>query len=179
VLVEHSMYSRARLKARLFASGLKEPRCELCGQGEIWRGARMALIIDHINGVPDDNRLENLRIACPNCAATFATHCGRKNRLEVKLRTCPVCGIDFKPRRPTQTHCSRTCGTRHGNRHCAPRPESRKVPRPPYEVLLAETRALGFSAVGRKYGVSDNAVRKWLRWYEARPDSPGGLEEAA
>ncbi len=26
---------------------------------------------------------------------------------------------------------------------------------------------MGFSAVGRKYGVSDNAVRKWIRWYEA------------
>ncbi len=25
---------------------------------------------------------------------------------------------------------------------------------------------MGFLAVGRKYGVSDNAVRKWIRWYE-------------
>ena len=41
----------------------------------------MALILDHINGVPNDNRLENLRIVCPNCAATLDTHCGRKNLL--------------------------------------------------------------------------------------------------
>ena len=27
--------------------------------------------------------------------------------------------------------------------------------------------ATNFSAVGRKYGVSGNAVRKWVRWYEA------------
>jgi hypothetical protein len=40
----------------------------------------MSLIIDHINGVGDDNRLENLQIVCPNCAATLDTHCGRKNR---------------------------------------------------------------------------------------------------
>jgi HNH endonuclease len=41
----------------------------------------MALILDHINGVRDDNRLENLRIVCPHCAATFETHCGRKTRV--------------------------------------------------------------------------------------------------
>jgi transposase-like protein len=31
---------------------------------------------------------------------------------------------------------------------------------------LAELAATGFSAVGRKYGVSDNAIRKWVRAYE-------------
>jgi len=73
VLVERSTYSRGHLKRRLYEEGLKERRCELCGQGEIWRGSRMSLILDHINGVANDNRLKNLRIVCPNCAATFDT----------------------------------------------------------------------------------------------------------
>lgn len=47
-----------------------------------------------------------------------------------------------------------------------PAPDSRKVHRPPYERLLEEIEATGYSAVGRKYGVSDNAVRKWVRFYE-------------
>ena len=47
-----------------------------------------------------------------------------------------------------------------------PHPERRKVERPPYDVLIAELEASNFCAVGRKYGVSDNAVRKWVRWYE-------------
>lgn len=179
VLVEHSTYARAKLKARLFETGLKERCCEICGQGEIWRGARMALIIDHINGVPDDNRLENLRIACPNCAATFDTHCGRKNRVEAGPRACAVCGVEFVPNLPTQRHCSRPCGIRHANRHYGPRPESRKVPRPSYAVLVEEIEALGFSAVGRKYGVSDSAVRKWVRSYEAHGESPDDLRETA
>ena len=38
--------------------------------------------------------------------------------------------------------------------------------RPPYEQLLAEIAATSWSAVGRKYGVSDNAIRKWVRAYE-------------
>ena len=32
--------------------------------------------------------------------------------------------------------------------------------------LLKEIESMGYSAVGRKYGVSDNAVRKWVRFYE-------------
>jgi hypothetical protein len=70
-LVEGSTYSRAHLKARLFKQGLKARRCELCGQDETWHGRRMAVILDHVNGVANDNRIENLQIVCPNCAATL------------------------------------------------------------------------------------------------------------
>src|SRR5690242_20235797 len=38
VLIEGSAYNRANLKSRLLASGLLTPSCEMCGQGEIWRG---------------------------------------------------------------------------------------------------------------------------------------------
>ena len=38
--------------------------------------------------------------------------------------------------------------------------------RPPYEQLLEEIVATSYLAVGRKYGVSDNAVRKWVGFYE-------------
>lgn len=165
VLVEHSPYSRSSLKARLLATGCKPRHCELCGQGEIWRGGRMALILDHINGVPDDNRLTNLRIVCPNCAATFDTHCGRHNRQLPAIRECVRCGAEFTPRYASQRHCSRQCGTRHVNRRR--RLSSRRVERPPLTQLLAELEATSFVAVGRRYGVSDNAIRKWIRAYEA------------
>jgi hypothetical protein len=99
ILVEHSSFHRGHLKRRLLAEGIKELRCEQCGQGESWRGHPLALILDHINGVSDDNRLENLRIVCPNCAATFETHCGRKNRQgALGARLPPVRG-DVHPRR--------------------------------------------------------------------------------
>jgi hypothetical protein len=160
VLVEGSNYQRARLKRRLVDAGLKQPQCEMCGQGEVWRGFRMGLILDHVNGVWDDNRLENLRFLCPNCNATLDTHCGRKNRRKVVDRACEYCGDEFTPKYGKQRFCSRPCGVRHNA------PALHRVERPPYEQLMAELAATSFSAVGRKYGVSDNAIRKWVRAYE-------------
>lgn len=114
VLVAGSTYSRSNLKRRLYEAGLKQPCCELCGQGEMWRGTRISLILDHINGVRDDNRLDNLRIVCPNCAATLETHCGRNGRETLEARTCLRCGVEFIPKQRRQRYCSRECGTRWG-----------------------------------------------------------------
>lgn len=80
ILIENSSYlNRSSLKIRLYSAKLKERKCELCGQTEIWNNKKMSLILDHINGINNDNRLENLRIVCPNCNATLVTHC-RGNR---------------------------------------------------------------------------------------------------
>jgi hypothetical protein len=133
---------------------------ELRAVVEAWRGSRMALILDHVNGVADDHRLENLRIVCPNCAATFATHCGRGNRRPREERACGHCGESFVPKFRDQRYCSRRCGARWN------RETRRRVERPPYEQLPAEIAATSWCAVGRKYGVSDTAVRKWVRAYE-------------
>ncbi len=42
----------------------------------------------------------------------------------------------------------------------------RKSPRPSLDVLLSEVQDLGYCATGRKYGVSDNSIRKWIKSYE-------------
>lgn len=161
VLIRDSSFSRSHLKERLFDEGLKSRSCEMCGQGEIWRGLKMALILDHVNGTPDDHRFENLRVLCPNCAATLKTHCGRKNRLP-KVE-CGFCGLAFRPTRRSQRYCSAECGSRQKrNRMRA----GRRVERPPYEQLIREIGETSYLAVGRKYGVSDNAIRKWVRFYE-------------
>ncbi|MDA0173954.1 HNH endonuclease [Solirubrobacter taibaiensis] len=171
-MTEHSQASRGSLKRRLYAEGLKQRRCEACGQGEEWQGRRMALILDHINGNATDNRLENLQIVCPNCAATLDTHCGRNVRL---TRPCEACGAEFHSYNEEQRHCSQACGQR-SPRAVAAQQERRRVERPPYEQLVAEVAAEGWSAVGRRYGVSDNAVRKWVRGYERERAASSGEE---
>ena len=178
VLVDGSQYNRADLKRRLYDEGIKSRVCELCGQGEGWRGRKMSLILDHINGVPTDNRIENLRIVCPNCAATLDTHCARKNRWERQPRSCLHCGAQFTPRYEAHRYCSHACGV-HSKPARSPRPERRKVPRPSYEQLMEDLRSMSLLAVGRKYGVSDNAVRKWIRWYEYQCELEQPQDEAA
>jgi transposase-like protein len=165
ILVVDSTFHRGHLKERLFHEGVKKRRCELCGLGEEWCGRPMSLTLDHINGVPTDNRIGNLRIVCPNCAATLDTHCGRKNRIDRDPRACLHCGSEFIPKYPTHRYCSQRCGIHSKGSH-EPQPERRKVPRPSHQQLLSDLQTMSFVAVGRKYGVSDNAVRKWLRYYE-------------
>ncbi len=125
----------------------------------------MSLILDHVNGVPTDNRFENLRIVCPNCAATLDTHCGRKNKLIRDARECLHCGKEFVPNYESQLYCSQPCGV-HSKGRPGPRAERRKVPRPSYQELMQDLETMSFVAIGRKYGVSDKAVRKWIGWYE-------------
>jgi hypothetical protein len=178
ILVENSTYARSHLKRRLYDEGLKRRVCELCGQGEEWRGRQMALILDHVNGVPTDQRLENLQIVCPNCAATLDTHCGRKNRRDRTPRACLWCGGEFIPKCATHRYCSPACGV-HSRGPREPRPERRKVARPSYEQLMADRAEMSLLAIGRKYGVSDSAVRKWIRWYEYQREMEEWREQEA
>ncbi len=165
VLVEHSSYSRTNLKRRLYAEGLKARACELCGQGELWNGRSMSLILDHINGVHDDNRLENLRIVCANCNATLETHCGRNTARPRELVACDRCRRPYERATAAQRFCSKDCGTRGapGDR-AGDRPTIRRITdRPPLDELRARIDADGYAWIRDELGVSDNAVRKWFR----------------
>ena len=80
ILVEASKYNSSKdLKRRLFKSGLKEKRCEHCLNAQ-WMGRDIPLQLDHVNGIRNDNRIENLRILCPNCHALTPTWGGRNHK---------------------------------------------------------------------------------------------------
>jgi hypothetical protein len=64
------------LKQRLFRAGIKTPQCELCGWAQRSSDGRVPVELDHVNGDRTDNRLENLRILCPNCHSLQPTHRG-------------------------------------------------------------------------------------------------------
>lgn len=71
-----------RLRKALLRSGVPE-ECDMCGTGPVWNGEPLRLEIDHLNGDWWDNRLENLRLLCPNCHAVTDTFRGRKRRAAV------------------------------------------------------------------------------------------------
>jgi len=80
-LTENSHHQSFRLKGRLIAAGLKQHKCECCGITE-WMGQPTPIELDHINGVHTDNRLENLRLLCPNCHAQTDTYRGKNKKTQ-------------------------------------------------------------------------------------------------
>lgn len=77
ILIKNSNFQSFKLKKRLFLAGLKLQSCELCGWAKRKKDDYLPLELDHINGDRYDNRLENLRILCPNCHSLQPTHRGR------------------------------------------------------------------------------------------------------
>lgn len=63
-------------KRKLVRDGILAYKCAECGIVE-WLGRPLALQIDHINGIHDDWRVENLRMLCPNCHSQTPTFAGR------------------------------------------------------------------------------------------------------
>lgn len=79
----HPSYSGCKLRVRLFAAGLKEEKCEDCGVTE-WRGKKLILELDHIDGDRTNHKFENLRILCPNCHSQTETFSRVKKLMKEK-----------------------------------------------------------------------------------------------
>ncbi|MFL5732145.1 MAG: HNH endonuclease [Chloroflexia bacterium] len=75
-LVANSTTQTYGLKLRLWRDEIKPQYCEECGWAKRAADGRLPLELDHINGDPHDNRLENLRILCPNCHSLRENHRG-------------------------------------------------------------------------------------------------------
>lgn len=76
ILIENSSYQSYKLKLRLIKENIKQSICEIC-KLTAWLDKPIPLELDHINGINSDNRLENLRLICPNCHAQTDNYRGK------------------------------------------------------------------------------------------------------
>ena len=61
-------------------SGILKNKCSICGLDGKWNDKKLIMVLDHINGINNDNRKENLRMLCPNCNSQQPTFAGRNKR---------------------------------------------------------------------------------------------------
>lgn len=153
VLTKGSFYNTRDLKKRLIREGLLNEQCAKCGLGPEWEGVPLSLQLDHINGDPSDNQLYNLRILCPNCHSQTQTYKkGGQSRYQrtVSINTCRTCNKAISPK---ALQC----------KICSSGDQPTKVKWPPTSTLVELVQSTSYVEVGRRLGVSDNAVRKRLK----------------
>jgi len=145
--------SGAQLKVRLQRRGVNMHKCAMCGQDSTWNGKVLVLQVDHVNGDNMDNRLENLKMLCPNCHSQTETFSGRNVHQQPRPK-------HFCTRCKTEIAGKGKLGICYS---CANKMRRKVINRSSLLRLRSEVSANGYSATGRKYGVSDVAVHKWLK----------------
>lgn len=122
--------------------------------------------VHHLNGVKSDNRRSNLIVLSrahhsrlhawisEGAVSHERTEQNGENSGEPSSKEQPMCIVCGLTLQGTQ---KKFCSTYHYMI------ASRKVERPSIETLLKEVSEMGLSGTGRKYGVSGNAVKKWVK----------------
>lgn len=77
IFCKDSNVSRYTVKKRCIEDKLINLNCALCGIDSNWNNKKLVLVLDHINGMHNDNRIENLRLLCPNCNSQTETFAAR------------------------------------------------------------------------------------------------------
>lgn len=158
IFIKNSTASQYTLRKWYLKGNYSEYKCSICGLLPMWNGKPLTLILDHINGENHDDRLSNLRWVCPNCDRQLETtgytkfH-SRKKETKKKIKQtkhCFQCGKIIKG-----TSLCRECYDRNRHKHI-----------PNRELLKNSIRNTSFVSIGKQYGVSDNAVRKWCKYYD-------------
>lgn len=133
---------------RLFKSGIKDKKCEICGI-DSWNDRPLSLQLHHIDGNHNNNSLSNLIVLCPNCHSQTDNFCGKSNTKKRKVYRCKYCGVEVK----TSTCRCRVCALKYKKKNT--RVEITK------EQLISDLKQFDHNicAIARKYGLSDNAIR--------------------
>lgn len=190
ILVQDSSYtSTNHLKQRLIKDGVKDAVCEEC-KLSMWNEKPIPLELEHINGVNTDHRLENLKILCPNCHAQTDCYRGRNKTSALSEKkeveafkfgevfgndnpepSRKSKGVETLRRQPKSNPLCVDCGSEitHGAkrcRFCDYQIRTSKTRPSVFELLKDFEELKSFVAVARKYGVSDQAVHKWVKLYK-------------
>ena len=135
VFAEGSKRSRGVVRGYVIRDHLIPYKCAFCGNTGEWQGKPMALELDHINGIHNDHRLENLRFLCPNCHAITDTYCGKN----IKKKN----------------------SQNRESKNTTPKESTRQIPEAKDLGLLSARMTL--TGIARYYGVSPSTIERWCK----------------
>lgn len=167
--------SAHKLRRALLESGM-EYKCNKCGIKD-WGGQQLVLEVNHKNNDCLDNRKDNLEFICPNCHSQLLGTNGRKYPVELVKSSCQA----HSPKKKICLDCEKLVSN-GGSRckSCAGKLKMSTVcKRPNKDDLEKDIKEIKyFTKVGKKYGVSDNTVRKWCKIYNINLCRSGETENA-
>lgn len=162
IFIENSTYNSNQLiKKKLLDHFKWEYKCNRCGINS-WQGEKLSLELDHINGNNKDNRIENLRFQCYNCHSLTPTF-RSKNKAKIPDLKCNDCDkILYKQNQ--SGYCNK-CISKYKIAITKNKPTLKQI-----EEDLKELKS--YVAVAKKYNVSDNCIRKWIKRYNQLSPKP-------
>lgn len=174
VFCKDSHYPRGKIKNFLTKVNYLKNCCSICGISD-WMDKPIILQLDHIDGDRNNNTIDNFRLICPNCHSQTETFSRRKS--ETKIPT-PKSDSEFIEVISTSENARQALiklglqafggnydRIRKIKKEFNVEFKSRESKIPPMQELLEKITNHPIIDVGKFYGVSDNAVRKWLVKY--------------
>lgn len=174
ILVKDTPYTNmSSLKKRLLENKLLEYKCSCCGIKE-WQNSPLVLQLDHINGDNRDNRIENLRLLCPNCHSQTKTFCRSTKERIIPKKFCSICNKEIY-------HYSK-----YNLCHSCYIQEKKKNSKCPEKDILEKDLIIfkTLKGMATKYNVTSGTIKEWLKennldelYYKLRKNTQAAEED--